>query len=323
MLALPLDVTLELQGTLMFNAPLGSRCKPVRPVRMIGLLLLLASTTHASSVVTMSTIDGGGRHTASANYTMDGSVGGIAGISIAGSDTAKDGYIGQLSEVVGVSVISAPNTVNETATSQLNGSATLDDSTVVTLSGSDIGWTTPAYPIASINGLGLATAGAVYASTNGTFTGSYLAINGSGQLFVVDSNPDNYGSYAGDGIPDSWQVQYFGTNNPNAAPSKDADGTGQNNLFKYVAGLDPTNPASVFVLKVANVTGQPNQKSLIYNPIAGGRTYVVEARTNLVSGSYAALGSLGAPQTNINQVTVTDLSATQTSKFYRVHISLP
>ena len=67
---------------------------------------------------------------------------------------------------------------------------------------------------------------------------------------MIDSNPDNHGSYAGDGIPDSWQAQYFELNNPNAAPNKDVDGTGQNNLFKYVAGLDPTNPTSVFRLKI-------------------------------------------------------------------------
>ncbi len=76
-------------------------------------------------------------------------------------------------------------------------------------------------------------------------------------------------------------------------------------------------------MKIASVTGQPTQKNLIFNPIAGGRTYIIEARTNLLSGSYAALASASGPVTNVNQVTVTDLSATQTSKFYRVHVSLP
>ena len=132
----------------------------------------------------------------------------------------------------------------------------------------------------------------------------------------------------GDGIPDSWRAQYFpsvpsNTTNNQSCATCDADGTGQNNLFKYVAGLDPTNPASVFILQIASVNGQPSQKNLTYNPIASGRTYTVESRTNLLTGSYAALGSLGGPTTNVNQVTVTDLAATQTSKFYRVHISLP
>ena len=259
----------------------------------------------------------------SAAYTMDASVGSIGGISSAGGDTAKHGYVGQLADVTSVSVTGTPVSVNETATSQLSGTATMDDATATALSGSDLSWTAPVYPITSINGSGLATASAVYSTTNGTFSGSYLGGSGSGLLTVVDSLPDNFGSYAGDGIPDSWQNQYFGLNNPNAAPGVDADGTGQNNLFKYVAGLDPTNPASVFVLLIQNVTGQPTQKKLLFNPEVSGRTYTAESRTDLVSGSYVALTGFSGPVTNVNQVTVTDLNATQPNKFYRIHISLP
>jgi subtilase family serine protease len=137
----------------------------------------------------------------------------------------------------------------------------------------------------------------------------------------------------GDGIPNWWRAQYFHNQPPNnvdgtmtnsqSCATCDADGTAQNNLFKYVAGLDPTNPASVFVLKIASVTGQPTQKNLIFNPEVGGRTYTPQFRTNLASGAWATLTGIGGPATNVNQVTVTDLSATQTSKFYRVHISLP
>jgi hypothetical protein len=289
---------------------------------IVVVLCALSASAFAANVIT-STFDGGGKHAASASYTMDGSAGGIGGISSAAPDTAKQGYIGQLTDVTSVNVTSTPSIVNETSTSQLGGVAILDDSTVVALNGSNIVWVAPIYPIASIDGSGLATANAVYATTNGAFSGSYLGSSGSGLLAIIDSNPDNFGSYAGDGIPDWWQNQYFGTNNPNAGPNVDVDGTGQNNLFKYVAGLDPTNPASIFVLKIAGVSGQPAQKNLLYNPIAGGRTYTVESRTNLLSGSYAALVSFSGPVTNVNQVTVTDLNATPATKFYHVHISLP
>lgn len=284
-------------------------------------LSVWSSVVWAASVI--NTIDGGGKRTTSATYTMDGSVGGIGGISSASPDTAKNGYIGQLSEVTGLSVTGIPAIVNEGATSQLSGTATLDDATVSVLAGSDVTWSAAAYPLASIDSGGLATASAVYATTNGAFSGYYLGGSSNGTVAVIDSNPDNFGTYAGDGLPDSWQVQYFGLNNTNAAPSKDVDGTGQNNLFKYVAGLDPTNPASIFLLKIASVAGQPSQKNLIFNPLATGRTYTPQFRTNLVSGTFANLTGFSGPATNINQVTVTDLSATQTSKFYRVHISLP
>jgi hypothetical protein len=157
----------------------------------------------------------------------------------------------------------------------------------------------------------------VYANPVGTVNGYYLGETGSASVQVL-------GPYANSGIADSWLVQYFGTPpNPNAAPTADADGTGQNNLFKYVAGLDPTNPASVFVLKVASVTGQPSQKNLLFNPVAGGRTYTPQFRTDMVTSAWATLTGFSGPTTNINQVTLTDLSATQTQKFYRIDISLP
>jgi hypothetical protein len=84
----------------------------------------------------------------------------------------------------------------------------------------------------------------------------------------------------------------------------------------------------VFVLKVAPVAGQPTQKTLTYNPIliGFGQTYAVQYRTNLTGGAaYATLTTTSALTTNVPQaqVSLADLSATQTQKFYRVNISLP
>jgi len=249
---------------------------------------------------------------------MDGSVGGFGGISSTTPDTAKHGYIGQLSEVISISVTSAPTAVNEGGTSQLSGTAILDDSTVSRLSGSDVSWGSVTYPLQSIDGNGLAAAVAnVYAAPVGTILGSYLGVIGGTSVEVL-------GPYANGGIPDSWQVQYFGLPpNPNAAPTADVDGTGQNNLFKYTAGLDPTNPASVFVLKIASIVGQPTQKNLIFNPEVSGRTYTTEFTTNLVGTPYATLPGIDGPTTNGTEVTVTDTNAVEPQKFYRISISLP
>ena len=106
----------------------------------------------------------------------------------------------------------------------------------------------------------------------------------------------------------------------------DADGTEQNNYFKFLAGLDPTNPLSVFVLTVAPVAGQPTQKALTYSPIliGFGQTYTVQFSTNLTGGAaYATLTTIGAMTTNGSQVSLNDTQATQTQKFYRVNISVP
>ncbi|MGO9243359.1 MAG: hypothetical protein ACLPT4_16955 [Verrucomicrobiia bacterium] len=300
------------------------------PVCTLLALALYAPCLFASSALTTSSIDGGGLRTSSANYTMDGSVGGIGGISSDSADTAKNGYIGQLTEVVSVVVTSQPDAVGVGSTTLLSGTATLDDSTVASLSGSDVDWSSPnePYPVASINASGVLSPADVYAVAPAfvpaTVDGYYLGATSNTILEVFA--PDSIG----DGIPDWWRQAYFDvatpTNNSDCATC-DADGTGQNNLFKFVAGLNPTNPASVFALTVAPVAGQPTQKVLTYNPIliGFGQTYSVQFTTNLVGAAYATLTTTSVLTTNVPQaqVTLTDLSATQTQKFYRVNISLP
>ena len=121
-----------------------------------------------------------------------------------------------------------------------------------------------------------------------------------------------------------WQLQYFNcTNCPQADPAFDFDGTGQNNQFKFVAGLDPTNPSSVFVLTVASVTNQPAQMNLIFNPLASGRTYTPQFTTDMFGGVWTQLVGYAGPLTNGNQATITDMNAVQSNKYYRIDISAP
>jgi hypothetical protein len=162
----------------------------------------------------------------------------------------------------------------------------------------------------------------VRASQSGDAT--YAPAPNVDQVLIIGQPPG--ADSIGDGIPDSWRAQYFPNVDPSGATANylscatcDADGTGQNNLFKYVAGLDPTNPASVFVLQIQNVAYQPTHKNLIYGPIANGCTYVVESTTNLVGGVWIPQ-AVSAPLTNVNQVTVMDANATTRQKFYRVNI---
>jgi len=63
--------------------------------------------------------------------------------------------------------------------------------------------------------------------------------------------------------------------------------------------------------------------NLIFSPIAAGRTYAPQFTPNLVSGAWGALTGFSGPTTNNNQATITDLNATQTTRFYRIGISLP
>src|SRR6267143_1425051 len=165
---------------------------------------------------------------------------------------------------------------------------------------------------------------ATYTYTNngtpGIDTIRATSLGATGTATKVWIAPDS----VGDGIPDLWRAQYFGGNgtstNGQSCAACDADGTGQNNLFKYVTGLNPTNPASLFVFSIRNANGQQN---LIYGPISAGRTYAPQFRTDLVTGAWGALTGFSGPTTNLNQFTITDLNATQTTRFYRIGISLP
>jgi len=57
------------------------------------------------------------------------------------------------------------------------------------------------------------------------------------------SMADLTGDANNDGLPDAWQIQYFGSaNNPNAAPNATPAGDGIPNWLKYALGLNPLVP---------------------------------------------------------------------------------
>ncbi len=291
------------------------------------LCLLLATTLHAgpsasgSYSVSAANACAGGRRAISASYTSDGNMGDIIGISTVASpsETAKQGYIGQLYEVASVQVTAAPTTINEGATLQLGATAILDDATTLVLLGTEVGWSVASGPLTGISSGGLATAGNVYQDTAASVQGSYRGIIGALGLTVINVGSDDFGIYAGDGIPDVWQVQYFGVNNPLAAPTVDADGTGQDNLFKYIAGLDPTDPASRFVTTVTTIP-VALQHTITFSPVLSGRSYTVQFSHDLIHWFTFP----GSNITNNGQTrTVMDVDNRSARKFYRVLISQP
>ncbi len=280
---------------------------------IVSLLVAVAAAVHAANV---NTIDAGGQRATSASYVNDGSVGNISGISGTGAQVARHGYPGQLTEVVSLTVTSTPSSVSECSTSQITGTVTMDDATITELAGSDIAWGAVTYPVLSLDSNGVLTAAYVYGVATGMVNGVCLGMAGSTSVQVI-------GPYASSSIPGAWFLQYFGAPpNPLAAPTADATGTGQNNLFKYVTGLNPTNAVSRFVLKIASVPGQPGQQRLIFSPRLSDRTYTVEYVTNLVNGAFANL-TLTSTSDNGLERTVTDLNGTASAKFYRMKIAYP
>jgi hypothetical protein len=91
----------------------------------------------------------------------------------------------------------------------------------------------------------------------------------------------------GDGLPDVWQIRYFGcVTCPAAAPGNDADGSGFSNLQEYLAGTDPTNPAAAFRITSVLTTGSD---LLITWTMGPGKTNALQS-TSGVDGGYATNG---------------------------------
>ncbi|MBS0658269.1 MAG: hypothetical protein JSR82_08510 [Verrucomicrobia bacterium] len=309
------------------SATLGSARRLRGPLLLLASALTLpafaGSRVSANYDLVSDTSDAGGRRTASAAYTHDGSLGGLAGISAAAGPgaVAKSGYVGQLYEVVGTLVQAPSTTVGETGVLQLGAAQVLDDATTLALSAASVAWSVASGPITGISATGLASAGLVYQATPATVQGTYGGFVGSLNLTVLDTLPDNFGSYAGDGIDDAWQVQYFGFDNPLAAPGVDASGTGQNNLFKFVAGLDPLDPHARFRVVATPVVGQPTQQRLTFSPVVPGRTYRVRANADLGTANWSTLP--GPVEINGTEGAYTDPTAAGARRFYEVQISKP
>ncbi|MDE0838467.1 MAG: VWA domain-containing protein, partial [Kiritimatiellae bacterium] len=68
-----------------------------------------------------------------------------------------------------------------------------------------------------------------------------------GAVTMVETNtPIHSGDFVdsdGDGLPDWWEIAFFGNDN-GAIPEDDTDNDGINNLYEYLAGLNPIDPRS-------------------------------------------------------------------------------
>lgn len=277
----------------------------------------------ADYTVSPDTTSSGGGRAASAAYTIDHTVGAPGGAAAATDLVVRGGYAGQLFEVAALAVTADPANIDEGGSRQLAAQAVLDDDSLLALAPATVAWSVAAGPLTGIDAAGLATAGLVYQDTPATARGLWAGLAGDLVLTVHDTLPDNYGSYAGDRLDDSWQFAHFGLDNPLAGPQLDPDGDGQDNTFEFTAGLDPVNPLSRFLLRIEPVAGQPGHKDLVFGPIIAGRSYAVLHSPDLSAASWQLLP--GSPPTSDDgdQRTVTDTAAGAQEKFYRVEIVRP
>jgi len=134
---------------------------------------------------------------------------------------------------------------------------------------------------------------------------------GLGNDFAVESATDT----DGDGLPDAWEMRYFGAlNSPSGGPDDDPDHDGITNLDELWAGANPIGPLATSSLSSVRLEGRDVRIS--FATVAGG-SYRVEQTDNLSSGLWTWVADGIAGTGSIVQV-LDPGGASQPCRFYRV-----
>ncbi len=128
------------------------------------------------------------------------------------------------------------------------------------------------------------------------YDGSYGAHNLSYAVGLLKASiGDLTGDSNTDGLPDAWQIQYFGsTTSPNAAPNATPAGDNVPNWLKYALGLNPLVPGIALpdgvVWANATASGNPTNSIRIYTAAEVvfdtqvGKSYQIQSVSSLVGG---------------------------------------
>lgn len=295
----------------------------ITPLRLAALLACSVVPAHggvassASYDVEHEVCDAGGGISTAGPYQQQASTGGLPGGAAGYSAVvAMEGFAAQLWRARELR-IDVPKSVPEASVFKLGCSLELDDRSLLRLYPAKMQWSVNSGPVVAISASGQVTTGRVYQATPAVFRGQLGTLSATRSVSIVDVFKDDFGLYAGDGIDDTWQVAHFGLNNPDAAADADPSKTGQDNLFKFTAGLDPKDPQSRFIVNVVNGP-QPKWILLRMEPCFEDRNYAVEVSEDMVQWQPSGIevqrdeGNSGA---HLDSTTI------RRKKFYRVVIT--
>lgn len=280
-----------------------------------------AGRTSASYQLTYESSGTGGGRVASTSYALDSATGDSGTSAVAGAYSLRSGLTGMAFDAKNIILISPSTTLDELAEMQFAARLVLDDSSLLELPAGALSWRVAVGPIESISATGLVKAAAVYEDTPATVAADDGIFSAKAVLTVRSVDDDNFGSYALDGLPDDWQVRHFGFDNPAAAPGNDPTSKGQNNLFCFLAGLDPLDPADVFRMVSLNPPA-PDTFRFAFLPVIPDRSYTIEFCDDLQSGNWWTLTDCEVSEEEGRRI-VTDRSPPDSRRCYRVRIARP
>jgi len=116
-------------------------------------------------------------------------------------------------------------------------------------------------------------------------------------------------------LPDTWEQTYGLDFNDPADSSIDSDLDGLANLVEFRAGTDPTSSASRLALEIASLAGD-NLLVLSFQAVSN-RTYTIEQRTALQTGSWSISWNITPAHTN-RFIRATNTTGGANSGFYRL-----
>lgn len=226
-----------------------------------------------------------GLRSTSGDYTLDDSSG--SGVASSANYLHKDGFAGQLTDPASLNLTVTPNPAPESSSVQLGADLVLDDDTLVT--GVTASWSPIFGPVGSIQAGGLAQTGTVYQDTGALVAALYLGVGSTLPIVVTDTDPDNFQSYAADGLADAWQVGNFGLPpNSDAAPGANPDMDPYDNEFEFLTGYDPNDGGDFFRFVMTGKAG--GTASFTASKLIPGTRYTLE-RTEDLGLKFDPIGS--------------------------------
>jgi hypothetical protein len=181
--------------------------------------------------------------------------------------------------------------------------------------------------------VGWAKPGQSTAAPSEVIPGSVLTLP---QYVCSGSIPYDSGTFDGngDGLPDGWQIQYFGpgfATNPQAAPTANPSGDHTCNLLKFAYGMDPTvcSLAGLPTSKLQTVDGKSYLCITFHQRPDGSSavTYTVQTSADLSTWSSVGVGQIGTATPDANGITETVTykdsvpSTSATRRFIRVKVN--